>query len=140
VAFQVGNVLNAPLDLVLIRKIGAPGQPALAIGAIVDDGIATGATIRAAIEGLWQAGVVRLIVAVPVAPRDTADALRSEVDEFVCLFAPKFFDAVGSFYEDCSQTPDEAVIAFLDHAMKRQAADTPCMDQAMEYEKAAFFS
>ena len=84
--------------------------------------------------------MARLIVVVPVAPRDTAATLQSDVDEFVCLFVPEFFDAVGSFYKDFSQTPDEAVIALLDHAMKRQAADTPCMDQAMEYEKAAFFS
>jgi predicted phosphoribosyltransferase len=140
VAFEGANVLNAPLDLVLIRKIDAPVQPALAIGAIVDNGIATGATIRAAIEGLRQADVVRLIVAVPVAPRDTADALRSEVDEFVCLVAPKVFDAAGSFYEACSQKPDETVIAFLNHVMKQQAADAPYMDQAMEYEKAPFFS
>jgi predicted phosphoribosyltransferase len=62
------------------------------------------------------------------------------VDEFVCLFVPEFFDAVGSFYKDFSQTPDEAVIALLDQAMKRQAAASPRIGQVKSYEKSDLFS
>jgi putative phosphoribosyl transferase len=172
VAYEVAKALEAPLDLALVRKIGAPGQPELAIGAVVDgenlhvfvnrdvaalfqeseryieeetqkkiqeiedrrrryfggrsrpslkgrtvilvdDGIATGATMRAAIEGLQQSGVARLIVAVPVGPPDTIAKLRTEVDDVICLETSLFFSAVGQFYEDFSQTTDDEVVEFL---------------------------
>lgn len=180
VAYEVAIALDAPLDLALVRKIGAPGQPELAIGAVVDgehphivvnrelaalvgaddaymahaartkvaeieerrrryfgghtrpslkgrtvivvdDGIATGATIRAAIAGLRQSAVTRLVAAVPVAPRDTAAALQADVDDFVCLHSPELFDAVGRFYDDFRQTSDDEVVALLRRAEAHQA-------------------
>jgi putative phosphoribosyl transferase len=177
VAFQVAQALEAPLDLALVRKIGAPGQPELAIGAVVDgedehvivnrriadaagaddafiarqaeakvaeieerrrryfgglsrpalqgrtaividDGIATGATLRAALAGLRHSGVGKLVVAVPVGPPDTIAALREEADDVVCLEQPAWFAAVGQAYEDFTQTTDDELIALL-----RRAAD-----------------
>lgn len=172
VAYEVAKALQAPLDLALVRKIGAPGQPELAIGAVVDgenlhvfvnrdiaalfrgweqyigaetqkkiqeieerrrryfggrsrprlkgrtvilvdDGIATGATMRAAVASLRQSQVARLIIGVPVAPPETMAALAAEVDAVICLETPEFFSAVGQFYEDFSQTTDDEVVEFL---------------------------
>jgi predicted phosphoribosyltransferase len=172
VAAEVASALNAPLDLVLVRKIGAPDQPELAIGAIVDgatpmilhndeiirvthtteaefraicarerveierrrkmyfgdrlpidpkdrvvivvdDGIATGASVRVALQAIRGHAPRRLILAVPVAPKEAVESLRSEADEIVCLATPEPFGAVGYFYRDFSQTSDDEVIALL---------------------------
>ena len=175
VGFEVARTLEAPLDLLLVRKIGVPGYPELALGAVldgehphlvlnrdlatlaaveadyiaeqeaiklkeiedrralylrgrprppvagrtaivVDDGVATGATMKAAIDALRDMAVRRLVVAVPVAPPDTAEALSATVDELVCLATPPEFRAVGQFYRNFEQTTDEEVIALLDRA------------------------
>lgn len=175
VGFEVARALDAPLDLVLVRKIGAPFQPELAIGAVVDgerpelvlnrdliteygipesyveterrrqlaeierrrelylahrarapvrertaividDGIATGATMEAALHATRRAAPRRLVLAVPVAPPDTIERLRPEVDEVVCLMVPAFLGAIGSFYRDFRQLRDEDVIELLEDA------------------------
>jgi putative phosphoribosyl transferase len=172
VGFAVAKALAAPLDLVLVRKIGAPGQPELAVGAVVDgsrpetvlnrdivrslavpeawieaesdrqlaeierrrqryfegrerasvegrtaivvdDGIATGATVRAALQALRRRQPGRLVLAVPVAPADTVARLRAEVDELVCLATPEPFRAVGLHYRDFHQVDDDEVLAAL---------------------------
>ncbi len=173
VAAQIATALAAPLDVLVVRKLGAPLQPELAIGAVtdgerpqrilntrviaslgvdpeylereaarqlkevkrrqslyrgnrpsvslsgrtvvvVDDGIATGATVRAGIQALRQAAVARLVLAVPVAPQATVEVLGDEVDELICLETPLVFPAVGSFYVDFRQTTDAEVIALLE--------------------------
>jgi putative phosphoribosyl transferase len=175
VAMPVAEALGAPLDLLLVRKIGAPGQPELALGAVVegeppqtvvndeivgmlgvpadfvteqaadqlaeierrrrlwlrgrapvspygrtailvDDGIATGATVRAALLGLKRAGAARRVLAVPVAPPEVADALRRECDEVVVLAEPPAFGSVGAVYDDFRQIEDTEVTALLDGA------------------------
>jgi putative phosphoribosyl transferase len=173
IAAEIADALGAPLDLVLVRKIGAPGQPELALGAVVDggepetvlnddivaitgasesfiaaarrrelaeierrrqhylagrppldpkgraavvvdDGIATGATARAALHALRRRGAARLVLAVPVAPPETLDALRGEADEIVCLAEAEIFFGIGAFYEDFHQLTDAEVIGLLD--------------------------
>ena len=175
VGFEIARALAAPLDLVLVRKIGAPDQEELAIGAIadgkdpelvtdpalvaaldvsaeylvdaksaalqeierrrgvylgarqpadvvgctaivVDDGIATGATMLAALRATRRRNPARLVLAVPVAPKHTLERLRREVDEVVCLDTPADFFAVGQFYAEFPQLRDEEVIALLDEA------------------------
>ena len=172
VAAQIATALAAPLDVLVVRKLGAPAQPELAIGAVtdgehpqrilnqrviaslrvapeyleqeaarqleevkrrqslyrgdkppvsllgrtvvvVDDGIATGATVRAGIRALRRAPLARIVLAVPVAPPVTVEVLKDEVDELVCLETPLVFPAVGSFYLDFRQTTDAEVIALL---------------------------
>jgi len=83
---------------------------------IVDDGLATGSTMRAAVRALQAMGPAAVIVAVPVAARQTCDELRSEVDDIVCLRTPEPFDAVGLWYRDFAQTDDEEVHELLDRA------------------------
>lgn len=181
VAYEVAIALDAPLDVIVVRKLGAPGQPELGIGAvvdgdhpqsvlnedvmrmlevsdeylsrevalelqeirrrekryrsgrppepiagrtaiIVDDGIATGGSVRAAIRGVRQLCPKRLVLAVPVAPPETIDSLRPEVDDLVCLSMPAFFQAVGQFYEDFRQTSDEEVVELLDRARQQMAS------------------
>ena len=181
VGYEVAMVLDAPLDVIVVRKLGAPGQPELGIGAVVDgdhpqsvlnedvlqmlevseeylkgevalelqeirrrqeryrggrppepiagrtaiiidDGIATGGSIRAAIRGVRRLSPQRVVLAVPVAPPDTIESLRPEVDDLVCLSMPVFFHAVGQFYEDFRQTSDEEVIQLLDDARQRPVA------------------
>ncbi|HVG47325.1 MAG TPA: phosphoribosyltransferase, partial [Rubellimicrobium sp.] len=92
---------------------------------LVDDGIATGATVRAALLGLAQARPARLALAVPVAPPEVLADLRPLVDELHCLLAPDPFRAVGLFYDDFSQTADEEVVALLDLASERRIAGNP---------------
>jgi putative phosphoribosyl transferase len=180
VAYEVARALAAPLDLVLVRKIGAPFQAELAIGAVVDgehpelvvnrdligacgipesyleserrrqleeierrrarylagrarapvqgrtaivvdDGIATGATMAAALRATRRRRPGRLVLAVPVAPPDTIERLRPLVDEVVCLLTPASLGAIGSFYRDFRQLDDEEVVALLERA--RQWAD-----------------
>lgn len=180
VALEVARALKAPLDLVLVRKIGAPFQPELAIGAIadgghaetvfnpelvelapeewikeeaarqiielerrravyvgsrprvpikgrtailIDDGIATGATMRAALRSVRRADPKRLVLAVPVAPPDTISELMTEADEVVCLHTPSSFRAIGLFYDDFRQLEDADVIRMLDEAERLQRDD-----------------
>src|SRR2546427_10597842 len=80
---------------------------------LVDDGLATGATMRAAVKALRQRGVAKIVVAVPVGPPDTCRGLEQEADETICLRTPAFFQAVGQYYEDFSQTSDEDVRELL---------------------------
>jgi putative phosphoribosyl transferase len=87
------------------------------VAIVVDDGIATGATVRAAIRGLRRRRPSRIVVAVPVAPPDTVASLEQEADEVVCLEQPVHFAAIGQFYLDFRQVEDEEVIRYL--------ADTP---------------
>jgi putative phosphoribosyl transferase len=179
VGFEIARVLRAPLDLVLVRKIGAPFQPELAIGAVVDggraqavmneeilrefeipesyveqerarqleeierrrnvylagrarapvegrtaivvdDGIATGATMEAALEAVRRAEPKRLVLAVPVAPPDTIERLRPFADEVVCLATPRLFGAIGAFYADFRQLDDQQVIDLLERASRSE--------------------
>jgi putative phosphoribosyl transferase len=172
---EVARALAAPLDLVLVRKIGAPEQEELAVGAIadgdhpelvtdprligllvvsreyleatksaalqeirrrrrvylgdrppvevvgrtaivVDDGVATGATMLAALRATRRRGPARLVLAVPVASRDALKRLRREADTVVCLDTPAVFYAVGQFYHAFPQLQDDEVIALLDQA------------------------
>src|SRR5947199_5940580 len=83
---------------------------------LVDDGLATGATMRAAVKALRQRGVTRIVVAVPVGPPDTCREIEHEADETICLSTPPFFQAVGQYYEDFSQTSDEDVRELLSQA------------------------
>lgn len=162
-AAAVAEALQAPLDIVITRKIGAPGNPEYAVGALpetgepilygvnqasvaniiqkeqgelarrikqyrkdkpplnlknktvilVDDGIATGLTMQAAIQSLRQQHPTRLIVAVPVAPPDTVTKLRNQVDELIVLQQPEDFMAVGQFYEKFDQVSDDEVQCYL---------------------------
>ena len=170
VAFEIVQVIHAPLDLMLVRKLGTPGQEELAMGAIapggvrllnadivaqlgiadeaieevaareraelerrqrayrgdrpepevrgrcvilVDDGLATGATMRTAIKALRQRQPKRIVVAVPVAPRETIATLRGEADEVICLATPAPFWAIGGWYQRFPQTSDAEVKALL---------------------------
>ncbi|HEX2131863.1 MAG TPA: phosphoribosyltransferase family protein [Actinophytocola sp.] len=170
VAAQVATGLGAPLDIVLVRKIGAPDRAELAVGAVgedgvtvrnddvlaelglawadvsdqvereraeivrratalrpggarpslrdrtvvlVDDGIATGASVVAAIRVLRRLGVRRLALAVPVAPADALPRLRELADDVVCPVAPSLFVAVGQWYDDFAQVSDRQVRALL---------------------------
>ncbi len=80
---------------------------------LVDDGVATGATIKAAIATLNKDKIKRLVAALPVAPPDTAKELRKMVDEFICLLTPEDFMAVGGYYQDFAQVPDDEVVKLL---------------------------
>ncbi len=171
VGAEVARALDSPLDVIGVRKIGAPMQPELGVGAIaeggvrvldrsilaqlrldqaaidqvetreraelqrrleryrggrgmpelsgrtvvvVDDGLATGGTARAACRAVRQAGPGTTILAVPVAAARSLEALRDEADEVVCVQAPEDFVAVGRWYEHFDQTTDDEVIALLD--------------------------
>jgi len=83
---------------------------------LVDDGLATGATMRAAVKALRQRGVAKIVVVVPVGPPDTCREIEHEADETICLSTPPFFQAVGQYYEDFSQTSDEDVRELLSQA------------------------
>jgi predicted phosphoribosyltransferase len=172
VAAEVAEALDAPLDLILVRKIGVPGQPELAMGAVVDgaapivvrnedvielsgitgeqfdavsaqelaeierrrrfyigeraraeiegqtvividDGVATGATTRAALQAVRSRKPKELVLAVPVAPPETIGHLRKEVDALVCLETPEPFGAIGYFYRDFRQVSDQEVLTIL---------------------------
>lgn len=166
VAVEVAAALRAPVDVFVVRKLGTPGQPELAMGAIasggarvlnddvvkllnltagaidrvaeteqrelerrerlyrdhrpfpnladqvvilVDDGLATGSSMRAAVKALRQQRPAKIVVAVPAAAPETCDEFKDEVDEIVCATTPDPFYAVGLWYEDFSQTTDEEV-------------------------------
>jgi len=170
VGYAVATALDAPLDVVVPRKLRAPGNPELAIGAVahdrtvyvdeslaaalhvgsdylreeiehqtaevlrrmhlyrgdrqppdlsgrtavvVDDGMATGATMIAALRAVRAARPAWVVAGVPVAPPDSVERLRGEANDIVCLHTPPIFYAVGQFYEDFAQTTDEEVIALL---------------------------
>ena len=83
---------------------------------LVDDGLATGATMHAAVKALRQRDVAKIVVAVPVGPPDTCREFEDEADETICATAPEFFQAVGQYYEDFSQTSDEEVRDLLARA------------------------
>ena len=83
---------------------------------LVDDGLATGATMRAAVKALRERGAAKIVVAVPVGPPDTCHELEERADETICLSTPEFFQAVGQYYEDFSQTSDEDVRELLSQA------------------------
>jgi predicted phosphoribosyltransferase len=178
VAFEVAQALGAPLDVFLVRKLGLPGHPELAMGAIasggvrvlnqdvvqtlqipdevidevaaeeaqelgrrehlyrdgrpapdvrgrsvilIDDGLATGSTMRAAVAALRELGPSRIVVAVPVAAPETCAALAGEVDDIVCVRTPRPFYAVGVWYENFSQTTDEEVRELLARAAAEHA-------------------
>jgi putative phosphoribosyl transferase len=173
VAAPIATALRAPLDLALVRKIGVPHQPELAMGAVadsgvpvvvrnqdiidlagvdetrferactrecaeiarrrelylgsrlraeakgrvalvVDDGVATGATTRAALRAVRALGPARLVLAVPVAPAEALEELRAEADEIVCLEVHDMFRGVGGYYLDFHQVEDHEVIELLD--------------------------
>jgi putative phosphoribosyl transferase len=181
VGYEVAGALGAPLDVYVVRKIGVPAQPEMALGAVgsggvlvmnqplvdqlklptplidaatrqaldelrrredlfrggrpldavagkrvilIDDGLATGSTMRAAVSGLYRMEPERIIVAVPVSPPDTVRAMRGEVDELVCPNTPAYFGGVGAWYEDFTQTTDEEVRDLLSrsHRMEQGAA------------------
>lgn len=182
VGFELARALGAPLDVFMVRKLGVPVQPELAMGAVasggvrvlnpsvvrglripaevideetrreveelrrrerayrggrpppevrgrtvvlVDDGLATGSTMRAAAAAVKQMGPARVIVAVPVGAAETCELLRREVDEVVCAATPEDFFSVGAWYEDFAQTTDEEVRELLEQAeeeRRRRAA------------------
>jgi predicted phosphoribosyltransferase len=170
VGFEVAQGLRAPLDVLVVRKIGAPGEEELALGAVasggaeylnaeliaelglppgvvdvirerekaeverrghryrgdlpwpdlrgrsvivVDDGAATGATALAAIAALRLQSPAEVVVALPVAPRETCDQLRGAADRLVCLRSPELFLAIGMCYRDFGQVADDEVTALL---------------------------
>jgi predicted phosphoribosyltransferase len=182
VAAEVATALKAPLDLVLVRKIGVPFQPELAMGAVVDggapiivrnedvialagitesefkaicdselaeierrrrrylgnrervevsgrttividDGVATGATTRAALRATRMRNPKKLVLAVPVAPTDSLAALRTDADEVICLEDHEFFGAIGAYYADFGQVADEDVIELLKRFPARKVID-----------------
>lgn len=98
-------------------KIYRGGKPPLAlknkIVILIDDGIATGLTLLAAIKSVKKQNPLKIIVAAPVGASDSVQIIKKEVDEVVCLYTPTFFGAVGSFYEEFGQTSDEEVINIL---------------------------
>jgi putative phosphoribosyl transferase len=89
---------------------------------LIDDGLATGATMRAAVKALRQSGAAKIIVAVPVGPPDTCREIEEQADETICLSTPAFFQAVGQYYEDFSQTSDEDVRELLARAAQQLSA------------------
>lgn len=186
VAYEIAKSLNVVLDICLVRKLGVPKHPELAMGAIasnvrilnkdvidwlnisdatienvmrveqqelqrrdrayrthtdnmgstyyppvpvdgktlivVDDGIATGSTLRAAINLLRQQNPAEIVVAVPVAPPSTCQDLQTLVDDVVCLMTPERLGSIGIWYEDFSQLSDEEVCQLLERASQFQAA------------------
>jgi putative phosphoribosyl transferase len=176
VGYVIAKELGLPLDVIIPRKIGAPGNPELAIGAmaedgtavldkqlitylrvsqdyieeeinrqkqeirrrlklyrqdtaypevkgmdviVVDDGIATGSTMKAALVSLKNRGAASVTVAVPVGPPSTIEELEKIADQVICLHTPEFFQAIGQFYSDFSQTEDEEVIELLRESKNR---------------------
>ena len=88
---------------------------------LVDDGLATGATMRAAVKALRERGAAKIVVAVPVGPPDTCHELEERADETICLSTPEFFQAVGQYYEDFSQASDEDVRELLGQAAQEMS-------------------
>ncbi len=131
---QIAKALRTPLGVIYAKKIPTPGQPELASGArllreekfgktptvsgknviLVDDGIATGATVKAALKSLRQKKAKKIILAVPVAPKDVVDELTHLADEIIILETPSDFSAVGQFYRSFPQITDAEVLQLLD--------------------------
>jgi putative phosphoribosyl transferase len=202
VAFEVARALGAPLDVIVVRKLGVPFQPELGMGAIgeggvrivnpeivrmaeitdrelaaveereraeldrranryragreraslqgrtaivVDDGIATGSTARAACQVARAQGAARVVLAVPVAPRSSIAEFSGVVDKMVCLETPDWFFGVGQWYDNFSQTPDEEIVTLLQRASEGTtptpetsavgmdaAGDPPARDEEVE--------
>jgi putative phosphoribosyl transferase len=179
VAAEVARALAVPLDVIVVRKVGVPFRPELAMGAVgeggvlvvddrvvelsgvtpddlaeavrrerleldtrvarfrgdrppvplagrsavlVDDGIATGSTARAACAVARALGATRIVLATPVCPPESAQRLAADVDELICLEAPRHFAAVGQFYADFRETGDEEVLELLDRAARTAGA------------------
>jgi putative phosphoribosyl transferase len=177
VGFEVAKALNAPLDIIVVRKLGVPGHEELAMGAIapgglrlldagvvershvsnstidaiiakeqaemerrelayrgdapmadvrdktvilVDDGLATGSTMRVAAAAVKRGEPARIVVAVPTAPPSSVHDLRAEVDEVVAYMTPRLFFGVGEWYQKFNQVSDEEVRALLKEAKRRQ--------------------
>ena len=175
VGFEISRALDAPLEVIVARKLGAPGQPEFGIGAVapggvrvlneravqglgipedylewvsdqesaeaerrlrlfrgdrpypdletrtailVDDGLATGVTARAALLALNRLNPCRLILAVPVCAPQTAELLRPETDDLICLLVPAELEAIGLYYQNFEQVPDEEVIRLLKEAQR----------------------
>jgi putative phosphoribosyl transferase len=129
---QLSNA-NAIIEAVTARETGEmerrereyrDGRPAPELrgktAILVDDGLATGATMRAAVAALKQRGVAKIVVAVPVGAPETCAEFQDEVDEAVCASAPEFFRAVGQYYDDFSQTTDDEVRELLATAVARR--------------------
>jgi putative phosphoribosyl transferase len=108
----------------LYRGVGPPLNISGRIVILVDDGIATGSSMRAAVSALRQMKPARLVVAVPVAPLSTCNGLRPEVDELVCVHMPEFFRAIGDFYEDFSQVADQEVADLLGRGLRHAVPRT----------------
>ena len=89
---------------------------------LIDDGLATGATMRAAVKALRQSAATKIVVAVPVGPPDTCRQIEQQADETICLSTPEFFQAVGQYYEDFSQASDDDVRELLSSAVQEQPA------------------
>ena len=176
VGYEISKALRVPLDVIIPRKIGAPYNPELAIGAmtedgtiildkslvsyldvpesyiktesehqkqeierrlkmyrqnepypnlkgrdviIVDDGIATGSTMKAALASVRNRGAKTVTVAVPVGPPSTIEELKMQADRVVCLYMPELFQAIGQFYGDFDQTSDDEVIQLLKQNRQR---------------------
>jgi predicted phosphoribosyltransferase len=179
VGYEVARILDLPMDVFLVRKLGVPGHEELAMGAIasgdvlvlnsdvvvtlripahvidaaaarerpelerrereyrsgrpepdlqgrtailVDDGLATGSSMRAAVMAARRKGAARIVVAVPVASPQATGDFRLEVDEFVCVLTPEWFTAVGEWYEDFSQTTDQEVRELLERAQREHVS------------------
>jgi putative phosphoribosyl transferase len=107
-------------------RLYRPGRPfpdvAGRVVVLVDDGAATGTSVRAALAALRQHRPARVVVALPVAARDTATGLASEIDDLVCLQRPADFRAVGDYYDDFSQVDDQEALAILEGARQAAAA------------------
>ena len=118
---DIEHVTSAELEELKRREKAYRGErPALNVKGktviVVDDGIATGSSIRAGIQALRQLQPARIVVAAPVAPIGTYNQLRNETDEVICVLMPQSFYAIGQFYEDFSQVSDEVVLALLGQA------------------------
>jgi putative phosphoribosyl transferase len=178
VAYEISKELGVPLDIIVPRKIGSPGNPELAIGAVtedgttilneqlvsdlgvadsfiseeskrqqteirrrlasyrgdapypnlkdrvvivVDDGIATGYTMKAALASVRKKGAKSIVVAIPVGPPSTIKELEKMADHVICLYTPEVFYAIGEFYQDFSQTTDEEVKTLLGLSQNQQS-------------------
>jgi putative phosphoribosyl transferase len=104
----------------LYREDRAPQELRDRIAILVDDGLATGATMRAAVKALRQREAAKIVVAVPVGPPDTCHEIEEQADETICLSTPEFFQAVGQYYDDFAQTTDEDVRELLGRAAREQ--------------------
>jgi putative phosphoribosyl transferase len=137
---------NVRKELERRERLYRGGRPPLVVQGksviLVDDGIATGSSMRAAIEALQQMKPRRLVVAVPVAPLSTCKRLRPKVDELICLHEPEAFFAIGQFYDDFSQTTDEEVTELLQRAARPaefpRSSSEPLADAVEEASRESF--